>query len=339
MKSDIRQGRRQSTSLQALAVVFVSVLFFATALAGLYRCFSKPPETGRSTLSAGINGAEQAGDSQEAGTAVPAGIKEHFYTILVCGMDDSNGGSDVNLLVSLDAAGGEIHVMSLPRDTLLNVTWSVKKLNNAYHHGGTDQVREEISRLLGIPIYFCVMVDLTAFEKLVDEIGGVDFEIPANMDYDDPAQDLSIHFEKGLRHLNGEEALKVVRWRKNNDGTGYAAADIGRIATQQSFLMAVAKQALRPNNWDNIPNMAQIFQTYVDTGSLTLANLIWFGEQALTIGSEHITFHTLPGDGAGYYKGVSYYVLYPEEVLAMVNAYFNPYTTDRTLDDLDILTP
>ena len=56
-----------------------------------------------------------------------------------------------------------------------------------------------------------------------------------NMDYDDPLQDLSIHFPKGMRHLDGAEALKVVRFRHNNDGTGYGSEDVGRMATQQNF--------------------------------------------------------------------------------------------------------
>ena len=130
----------------------------------------------------------------------------------------------------------------------------------------------------------------------------------------------------------------MVRWRQNNDGTGYATADIGRIGTQQAFLMAVAKQTLRLSNLDKVRELAGIFQEWVDT-DLKLSNLIWLGEQVLSIGSDNITFHTLPGDGAGWYKGGSYYVLYPEETLDLINTYFNPYQRDLTLDDMDILVP
>jgi len=95
---------------------------------------------------------------------------------------------------------------------------------------------------------------------------------------------------------------------------------------------------LQPSNWDKIPALAGIFQKWVDT-DLELANLVWLGEQALTAGSGNITFQTLPGDGAGYYKGGSYYVLEPEAVVEMVNGSLNPYQADLTLADLDILTP
>ena len=283
---------------------------------------------------------DQAQEPEDTRRSAPSpnARKEHFHTILVGGLDDENGGSDTNLLVAVDSQNGAINVVSLPRDTLLNVSWSVKKLNNAYHHGGFVQTMEEVSRLLGIPVDHYVTVDLRAFVELVDAIDGVDFDIPVDMDYDDPYQDLHIHFKAGPRHLTGEEALQVVRWRQNTDGSGYATADIGRIGTQQAFLKAAAKQMLHISNWDKVRTYAEIFQEQVDT-DLELANLIWLGEQALTAGSENITFHTLPGDGAGYYKGASYYVLDREAVLELVNTYFNPYQRELTLEDMHILVP
>lgn len=340
----MRRNKRKTSSLQAAAVTAVCVLFVMTALYGLYKCFSKEPMP-RPDPVQGVPEAEKDAALEPGAAAVRASAdlsaterKEHFHTILLGGLDDENGGSDTNLLVAVDAKNNRIDVVSLPRDTLLNVSWSVKKLNNAYHHGGFTQTMSEVSRLLGIPVDHYVTVKLQAFEELVDAIDGVDFEIPVDMDYDDDYQDLHIHFPQGPRHLNGEEALQVVRWRQNNDGTGYATADIGRIGTQQAFLMAVAKQTLHISNWDKIRSFAEIFQKWVDT-DLELANLIWLGEQALTTGSDNIQFHTLPGDGAGFYKGGSYYVLDPEATLELVNTYFNPYQQDLTQDDMDILVP
>ena len=335
------RNKRKTSALQAVAVTAICVLFVMTALVGLYKCFSKEPvqkDAGQSVQDASSQEPLSADGTSRSPVSNGRERKEHFFTILLGGLDDENGGSDTNLLVALDAENKSIHVASLPRDTLLNVSWSVKKLNNAYHHGGFSQTMSEVSRLLGIPVDYYVTVNLRAFVELVDEIGGVNFDIPVDMDYDDPYQDLHIHFEKGPRLLNGEEALQVVRWRQNNDGTGYATADIGRIGTQQAFLTAAAKQTLQISNWDKIPNMAEIFQKWVDT-DLKLSYLIWIGEQALTIGSDNITFHTMPGDGAGWYKGGSYYVLDPAATLEMVNTYFNPYLEDLTPEDMDILVP
>ena len=334
--------RRNRTFLQTIAIFSICALFILITLIGLYRCFSQPlslpKEEDQQTTSSHKETDASAPDNDNSGQTMEDGRKKDFFTIMVSGLDDENGGSDTNMLVALDAAGGAINVVSLPRDTLLNVDWTVKKLNNAYHHGGIDGTMAQVSNLLGIPVDFYITVDLQAFVELVDAIEGVDFEVPLDMDYDDPYQDLNIHFEKGMQHLNGEEALQVVRWRQNNDGTEYATRDIGRIGTQQAFLTAVAQQTLQLSNWDKIPAMAEIFQKLVDT-DLKLSNLIWIGEQALTMGSENITFHTLPGDGAGFYKGGSYYVLDAEATLELINNYFNPYTQELTLEDMDILVP
>ena len=336
------RNKRKTSALQAVAVTTISALFILTALFGLYKCFSQEPTlrpSGPAAPDPDPSAAQEPENPEDDARPLSSEErKEHFYTVLMAGLDDENGGSDTNLLMALDAENGTINVVSLPRDTLLNVSWSVKKLNNAYHHGGISQTRTEVSRLLGIPVDYYVTVDLRAFVELVDAIDGVDFDIPVDMDYDDPEQDLHIHFKKGPRHLTGQQALEVVRWRQNNDGTGYATADIGRIGTQQAFLTAVAKQTLQVSNLDKIPEMAEIFSTRVET-DLKLANLIWIGEQALSMGSDSIAFHTLPGDGAGYYKGGSYYVLDPEGVLELINTYFNPYKRPLTREDMDILVP
>ena len=337
------RNKRKTSAIQAVAVTTIAALFILTALFGLYKCFSQEPivKTGDSAAipAEDPSAAQEPKGQDEASRPLSSDErKPHFYTVLLAGLDDENGGSDTNLLMALDAENGTINVVSLPRDTLLNVSWSVKKLNNAYHHGGISQTRAEVSRLLGIPVDYYVTVDLRAFVELVDALDGVDFDIPVDMDYDDPEQDLHIHFQAGPRRLTGQEALEVVRWRKNNDGSGYATADIGRIGTQQAFLTAVAKQTLQISNWDKIPGMAEIFAKWVET-DLKLANLIWIGEQALTMGSENIVFHTLPGDGAGWYKGGSYYVLDPEGTLELINAYFNPYQRELTSEDMYILVP
>ncbi len=326
--------KRRPTLFQRMAQFFVSVIFLLTASVGVYECVSRPPQ-----LPDNDAVVPQPDDpATEQQNTAPPERKEDFYTILVGGMDNDNGGSDTNLLVAVDAKNCAINILSLPRDTLLNVSWSVKKLNNACHHGGFERTMQEVSNLLGVPVDFYVTVDMSAFVKLVDEIGGVTFNIPVDMDYDDPYQDLSIHFPAGERLLSGEDAIKVIRWRQNNDGTGYPNADIGRIATQQAFLRAAVKQTLQLSNLDKIDDFARIIHESVST-NLKLSNLVWFGEQVFACGTDAITFHTLPGDGAGWYSGGSYYILDDEATLELINAHFNPYPYELTLDDMDILVP
>ncbi len=259
----------------------------------------------------------------------------YCYTILLTGVDDAGGGSDTNLLTRFDAGNRRIDIVSLPRDTLLHTDRQSNKLNFSYASGGTERLRADVENLLGVPVDFSATVDLDGFVALVDRIGGVDFDVPTDMDYDDPVQNLHIHYARGLRHLNGQQAMEVVRWRRNNDGSGYADADIGRIGTQQAFLRAVARQAMR---LENAPALAQVFFSHVST-DLSLANLIWLAGETLSIGTEGMTFRTLPGDGAGYYRRESVYVLDPEATLSLVNESLNPYDREITMDELDILVP
>lgn len=326
---------------ERLVVTLLSLLFLSTAVFATVKYVFRAPELDTDKPVVTPDGTASA-DADRTGTDEPDAPgrtrREYCYNILVSGLDDDNGGSDTNILVRFDVPNKLIDLVSLPRDTLLHNDYRNNKLNFAYAKGGTELLMEQIENLLGVPVDFYVTVNLKGFIALVDQIDGVDFDIPINMDYDDPYQDLHIHFTKGPRHLNGQEAMEVVRFRHNNDGTGYGTEDIGRIGTQQAFLKAVAKQLLQIGNVKNIPALVDIFYTYVKT-DLTTGNLVWLGNEALNIGTENIHFATLPGDGSGYYNKQSVYVLDAQATCDLVNEALNPYNEALTLEDMDILVP
>lgn len=327
------ETRRRHRRKRSWSRTILLLLFILAALLGIFFClFRKPalPASGAASLPA-----ESGSASSQQADVTPVDVrKSDFYTILLSGVDDGNGNSDTNILVAFDAGGGKTHCVSIPRDTGVNVSRKLKKINAAYGAGGEAQLAQEISDALGIPVDFTVKVDLRGFVELVNAIGGVDFNIPINMDYDDPLQDLSIHFTKGPHRLNGQQALEVVRFRHNNDGSGYGSEDIGRIGTQQAFLKAVAQQTLTLSNVDKISAFSKIFQKYVTT-DLTLGNLAWLGKEAISMGSDNITFSTLPG---AWSDSRSLYLLDSAAVLELVNTELNPYTTDRTPENLNLLT-
>ena len=320
---------------ERLAAALLSALFLVVAVSAGVKLFVRAPEPVSDAPQSADTSPEKTDEQGSVSSISVNARREYCYTILVSGLDDDNGGSDTNILVSFDQPNKKISLVSLPRDTLLHHDWVSNKLNYAYAKGGTELLQEEIENLLGIPVDFYVTVNLKGFISLVNQIGGVDFEVPVDMDYDDPYQNLHIHYSKGLQHLNGQQAMEVVRWRKNNDGTGYATADIGRIDTQQAFLKVVAQQLLKI---DNVPAMAKVFFKYVKT-DLTTGNLVWLGTEALSMGMDAVSFHTLPGDGSGYYRKESVYVVDPEATLALVNEYLNPYRDPITVEDMDILVP
>lgn len=330
-----RPAKKKKSRAERLTVTLLSLLFLAAAGVAVVKYLVRPPEpvendppqeTGQD------GGAEQADGGAEV-ISNGRERKQYCYTILLSGIDNDAGGSDTNILMRFDAVNKTIDLVSLPRDTLMR---NGHKLNYSYAKGGTQMLRDEIAALLGIPVDFSVSVDLKGFIELVDQIGGVDFDVPINMDYDDPYQDLHIHFQKGMQHLDGQQAMEVVRFRHNNDGTGYGTEDIGRIGTQQAFLKAVAQKLLEA---ENVPAMAEVFLKYVKT-DLTLGNLVWLGNEALNMGGmDAVSFHTLPGDGTGFYKGASVYVLDADAMLELVNSALNPYAEDISAEDMDILVP
>ncbi|MBE6995885.1 MAG: LytR family transcriptional regulator [Ruminococcaceae bacterium] len=328
--SRLRPRQRKLTNFQILLVVVAAVL--ALLLLGwvlLFRAPEQKPQLPQDALEDVIGSADLT-EEEMAALRSHYERKKDFYTILVSGVDSSAGGSDTNILVAVDAGGNCIYGVSIPRDTKTIINGKARKINAAYAVGGMDLLADVVSEQLGIPVDYTVQVDLKGFEALVDEIGGVDFNIPVDMDYDDPYQDLSIHFEKGLRHLNGEEALKVVRFRHNNDGTGYGSEDIGRMRTQQNFLKAVAKQTLTVSNLGKMDEFVKIFQTYVKT-DLTLGNLAWLGKEAVSIGAENLEFSTLPGTWKS-----PYIYLDREKTLQLINEHLNPYVEDRRMEDLKL---
>ena len=319
-----------------LLLVFLSVALYAGSKCLFRAPEQKPADSPSAEHTVPVGDTTNSASAELDDAAQAEALRKHterktnFYTILVSGVDDANGGSDTNILVAVDAENDYIYGVSIPRDTKAVINGKNQKINAAYNIGGMELMSEVISDQLGIPVDYTVLVDLQGFTALVNAIGGVDFHVPVNMDYDDPIQGLSIHLTSGMQHLNGEDALKVVRFRHNNDGTGYGSEDIGRMQTQQNFLKAVAKKTLTVSNLDKIDDFVKIFQSYVDT-DLTLGNLAWLGKEAISIGVENIQFSTLSTNWESPYIYLS-----PDETLTLVNQYLNPFVEDRVAEDLNI---
>ena len=322
-----KHRRRRNWSQLALLLIFAVAAIYAAA-----HCMFRAPElqSEKTAPAAPIDEISAEEAAAAAALAAHSERRENAYTILVSGVDNGNGGSDTNILVAIDAEAGRIHGVSIPRDTKAIIDDHAHKINYAYNHGGTRLLADTISHQLGIPVDFTVTVDLNGFIDLVDAIGGVDFYVPINMDYDDPLQNLSIHYTEGMHHLTGQQAMEVVRFRQNNDGTGYGSQDIGRMQTQQNFLKAVAKQTLTLSNLDKVGSFAKIFQDSVET-DLSLGNLAWLGSEAISMGVDNITFSTLPGEWKS-----PYIYLDQAAVLTLVNEHLNPYVEDRVPEDLNI---
>ena len=345
---------RQQKVLLVIAICLAIVLAVVAACQSL---FVRPDvENKKNNDKKGENAQEEAIDYGDGVRPRANGERksEDYYTVLILGRDTGGGGNtDTMLLASYDVTGQKATVMSIPRDTMVNVNWDVKKINSVYNmHGGGDKgiqaLYKEIAQLVGFEPDYQVIVEWEAVGKLVDAIGGVYFDVPYNMDYHDPYQDLVIEQAKGYRLLTGDDAMQVIRWRKNDPGSPYGNSsgigDSGRMEVQQNFLKAVIQQLMKPANVMNIGKIAKVFQKCVET-DLSFQEILWFGKSAVSGGLsvENVEFLTMPWKGVSawsrsYNQNLSYVVPIANELLDIVNNKLSPFVETFTLSDLDIMS-
>ena len=216
------------------------------------------------------------------------------------------------MLVAYDIPNQKLSVMNIPRDTLVNVSWDIKKINSVYNmYGGGDEgmdaLKEEVSQLVGFIPDYTFVVEWAAVGKLVDAVGGVYFDVPRRMYYNDLSQNFKIDLQEGYQLIDGDKAMQLLRWRHNSDdsghilNSGYANGDLGRIETQQEFLKAAIEQCLQKiTDVKTITGIAQIFFENVTT-ELSVGNLAWFAQQAVfgnsggqKLDMSSVTFLTMP---------------------------------------------
>ena len=288
-------------------------------------------------------------DGAEAPHISQSGRKEGIYTFLVAGRDVASGSTDTILLLTYDTNAKTIQGLNLPRDTMMNVRTANKRINAIYYYNrGSGDEKEKVANgmnalkgaaadITGITPDFYVLVKWDAVGELVDAIGGVDFEVPFDMDYDDPYQNLHIHQQAGLHHLDGDDAMQIVRWRQNNNGSHSGGGDITRLSIQQDFLKAAAKKCLTPSIFLKIPELARIFTENVET-DLTVGNILALAQRAYGMDPDSgVAFQTAPIADLFMYNGAAMLTLDADGILEIVNGGMNPYLRDVQRSDLELL--
>ncbi len=260
---------------------------------------------------------------------------EGKYTFLLAGTDQDGVRTDTIMLCSLDTGAGTAAVMSLPRDTLVLLNGVPTKLNALYAQGGMgaagmEYLRDRVTELLGLPIDGYCLVSLETFARAIDLLGGVEFDVPVAMQYDDPYQDLHIDLQPGKQRLDGESAAHLLRYR-----SGYYNADLGRVEVQQDFVRALMQQSLQLRSLLKLGSVASVLSEELVT-DLSMGNLLWLGLQLLQ--TDGLQTDTLPGSADGIYlQGQNYFVIYGLDTLALLNASYSPLTTEITLDDVEMM--
>lgn len=258
-------------------------------------------------------------------------------TIAVFGVDKDETRTDVILVVNFNSMTNKVKVLSIPRDT--KVTWSerqrskynqltgysisVTKLNEMSAYGQIynnpanirDFTINEIENILTVPIDNYVIVNIEAFNKIVDAIGGVEVDVPQRMYYQDTSQNLYIDLQPGPQTLYGKDAEGLVRYRH-----GYVEGDVGRIRTQQVFLEAFAKKVMSPAILNNLPSIITSLFTYVKT-DIALTEVFDYLTLLNDFELDNLEFHTLPGEGASY-EGPSYFYIDQGELSSLIKDVF-----------------
>jgi LCP family protein required for cell wall assembly len=258
-------------------------------------------------------------------------------TILIAGTDDGGTRTDTMMLVYVNAVSGELNLISIPRDTLVNASYNVPKLNSCYGvNGGGEEGMEalmgKVEAIIGFRPDGYVLTNLDAFIDLVDLMGGVEFDVPQDMYYNDPSQNLYIDLKAGVQTLNGEQAMGLVRYR-----SGYALADIQRTSVQRDFVSAAIDQWVSFKNIPRIGPALALVQSSLTT-DLSTGNLLWLAGAMLRADTENMVTEIMPGS-SGSWNGGSYYMLDPNGVAEAVNAYCNPYKQEVNAADLQIRLP
>lgn len=327
-----KKKRKLKKPYRILKGIYTAIVILAALIVlgyAVYKIAVPEPEISPESSGQGVVEAEAPG--METGSHQR---KEKTYTFLLAVPDQESGNADAIMVVTYDVPNQKVGMVSIPRDTLVNE--KNPKINSSMVPG-IDNLERVVSELVGFPLDFYVTLDLDAFIEIVDAVGGVEFNVPVEMYYDDPAQDLHIHYQPGVQHLNGQQAMEVCRFRHNADGTGYPLGDVQRAQTTQQMMLTVAKKVMSVDSLVNINEFIDIVERNIET-NMSGTDIAWFAAKGLGLNlSTGISGEALPGDGNVTYKGTKYcYELYPNDSLEIINRLINPYTADMTLDDVEI---
>ena len=285
----MRQRRRGKRSMKRVKWILAVMLVLAAACFGV---MAARHHSDGGSEAASIYG-EQAED-------------DRITHVMLLGVDRREGDvgrSDTMMVAALDQSKGKAALISVPRDTRVQIEKNdYEKINHAYAYGGHKLSQEAVEKLLGTKIDHYIIIDTKAFERIIDALDGVDINVEKRMYYEDPWDDdggLVIDLYPGEQHMNGKKAIQYVRYR---DGEG----DIGRIGRQQKFMKAVLAKVISPSVLPQLPKLVEEIKSAIQT-DMSLTELLEFAGQLKSVHDNGLSAQMVPGQPA-YIKDVSYWI-------------------------------
>jgi len=235
-----------------------------------------------------------------------------FVLVLGVSEDISSKLTDTIILCGYNPDTQKAFMLSIPRDTFIGkneeTAGGFDKINALYQKDVMRTV-EAVEKLTGVNIDNYVVVKNTALPAIVNAIGEVEFDVPIDMDYDDPTQDLHIHLKKGVQKIDGDKAEQLLRFRHNNDGSSYPFEygdnDYGRMRTQRAFITATAKQLITFQNVSNLKKITSAVFDNLET-NMNLGKVLGYVPHALKYNTENLRAEQLPGASA-WLNNLSFY--------------------------------
>lgn len=248
-------------------------------------------------------------DGDDAGALIPVDMDKGKLNVLVLGVDKEGLRTDAMMLVSYDMKQTKANIMSIPRDTQVRVKdrGVYRKINeiHAMHDknnkmlGPLGSVRA-VTALTGVPIHYYIEFSFDAIDEITDVLGPIEFDVPdvegngRGMNYDDPAQDLSIHLKPGLQKLKGNQVQQFLRYRKSNNGVG-DGSDTKRVERQQEFIRAMVDQKVNLSLIAKLPSIYSKMKKNIKT-NFTTSDIIKYAKYLNGLTAESIETYNLPGE-------------------------------------------
>lgn len=360
-KRNMKKARR----VFRIAVIILTVLILGGA--GVYMLWEKAPDIAEIEAPAPVAASVPEESSSPAGVVAtpeptpeptpvptenplekaiaPENVRQDgVYTILLVGEDKWTGNTDTLLVGKVDTVNHKMDFVSIPRDTLINVDWELRKINSVVYKARSagqdpaEQIKFRVKELIGFDVDCYAIVGLQAFIDVIDALGGVEYDVPQDIYFEDYTlvdgewEDSYNYIYAGKQTLSGFQCMGLVRYRH-----GYYEGDIGRIKVQHDFLRSCAEQFISLGNIPNVGKVINILAENVDT-DLSPANIAYFLRQALLCKSEDINFHIMPHspDTLGE-QSYSYAVCTVYKWRDMLNEVLNPYSEPLTLNHLNVV--
>jgi polyisoprenyl-teichoic acid--peptidoglycan teichoic acid transferase len=313
-KQVLNRWKQMSKRNKIITVVSIFLLLFLTGGALAYRLWFLKP---RELITIDANG-DVVVTQEEAKFNL-----DHRVNILLVGVDERKNSQDQTyrtdslILASVDPQSQQIAMVSIPRDTRIEIPKrGLDKINAAAAYGGLNMTVAVVQQLTGVKIDGYVKTNFDGFKDIIDTLGGVTINVEKNMYFETGDKvDGVINLKKGEQLLDGSKALQYARFRHDTYG------DITRTARQQIVLKAVAKKLMQPGTITKIPTLVSQFSAVVDT-NLPPADLLTLAKVAVNYDSSKVISQTLPG----YFlddEGISYWGVDPANVKKVVADLFN----------------